>query len=194
MIAELERLFFHAYEPTLGDIVVEVGAGAGGETADLARMVGSDGYVLAVEPHPVSFGLLKDRVRADNVSLINAAVGVTSGTAWISNDGSLLRDHLVGEEYPGALPVVATTLDSLTEDLERIDYLKMNIEGAEADALRGGKKTLAMTSNVVVSCHDFLGMATKTKVTSLLLAAGFAVSGRADAEDSCRADYVYGSR
>jgi hypothetical protein len=37
-------------------------------------------------------------------------------------------------------------------------------------------------------------MATKTKVTSLLLAAGFAVSGRADAEDSCRADYVYGSR
>ena len=35
MQLELEETFFHAYRPGLGDIVVEVGAGAGGETGDL---------------------------------------------------------------------------------------------------------------------------------------------------------------
>jgi len=192
--SELVATFFHAYTPTLGDIVVEVGAGAGSETSDLARMVGDTGLVVAVEAHPTSFGLLLERVSATNVVFVHAAASDRVGEAWVTDDGDLIREHVVGIPYPGAISVPAVTLDSVCVSYGHIDFLKMNIEGSEVSALRGATETLAKTTNVCVSCHDFLGMLTRTRVKQVLEDAGFTVFSRADAEDSCRADYLYGRR
>ena len=194
MNAELVATFFHAYTPQAGDTVVEVGAGAGSETNDLSYMVGDEGVVVAVEAHPLSFRLLCERVSASNVVFVHAAVVAEGGSVWVSDDGDLIREHVVGRSHHGSIEVPAVTLDDVCADLEQIDFLKMNIEGSEGCALAGATETLGRTLNVCVSCHDFLGMPTKTRVEQVLEDAGFSVFSRADAEDSCRADYLYGRR
>jgi hypothetical protein len=43
------------------------------------------------------------------------------------------------------------------EKISRVDFLKINIEGAEADLIEGMAKSIAIVKNLAVSCHDFLG-------------------------------------
>ena len=192
MNAELADTFFHWYTPQPGDTVLEVGAGAGGETNELAEMV-APGFVLAVEANPTAFALLSVRC-ADNVSCVHAAALDFQGEAQITDDPlDLLRNKIVTGEHD-SVTVAAVTLDALCADVDSVGFLKMNIEGSEARALHGATETLKRTRNVCVSCHDFLGMATKQDVSILLIAAGFTIGVRANAPDSCRADYVYGRR
>jgi hypothetical protein len=78
--------------------------------------------------------------------------------------------------------------------ITRIDLLKMNIEGAEREAIRGVGALLANTHHVCISCHDFLGMPTKAEVRQFLTEHGFAVTAREDAREPWTRDYLYGVR
>jgi FkbM family methyltransferase len=193
IIEELRETFFHGYTPVEGDVVVEIGAGVGTETFDLAEMVGQSGIVVAVEAHLQSYLQLTHDLPG-NVQPLRVAVTAEPGKVWITDGSMPMRNHTVEEEDDGLQPVMGVTLDAITARLERIDFLKVNIEGAEVGALTGGPATLAKTSHAVISCHDFLGFPTKARTSQLLLEAGFTVSARTDAPDQCRADYLYACR
>ena len=67
--------------------------------------------------------------------------------------------------------------------LSQVDFLKMNIEGAERLALSGLGEMVRKTKNVCIACHDFLAneggpneMRTKADVIRFLKQNGFAVS------------------
>lgn len=198
--AEVEEIFFHRYTPRAGGVIVELGAAEGTETPLLSRLVGPTGTVIAVEAHPTTFRQLQTACDGlANIRLLYCAVvAERREIATISDDPVPWHNRLIDGS---GIEVPAATLDAITRDLDRIDLLKVNVEGVEADVLAASPQTLAKTSNVVVSCHDFVGVPTKARAREALEAAGFAVGVHDDPhviEDGhngrCLGDYLYAQR
>jgi FkbM family methyltransferase len=203
--AATHACFFHAYTPKQGDVAIEVGAGVGGETLSVSRLVGQTGRVIAIEAHPETYRCLKMLCTLnalDNVTTRQAAVMNQHGSIRISDLDTHVMNSVLGSAKTG-IEVPAITLDDLVEaeGLTRIDFLKMNIEGAELLALQGMRDTLGMVQNLVVSCHDFVAdqtgddsMRTKSRVREVLEASGFVVSDRATHRSPWIRDALYGKK
>jgi FkbM family methyltransferase len=203
---ELARdLFFQQYTPCPGDTVLDVGAGAGEEVELFSKLVGPSGRVYAVEAHPGTFAALETRCRDAglvNVVPVHAAVSDHAGTVSFSDDESYLENRITAG--PAGFSVPAVTLDELIDRwaLDRLDFLKLNIEGAEEAALRGLARRALRVRHLTVSCHDFLAdrggdpsNRTNAGVRRLLATYGFAITGRrrSDRRHWTR-PYLYGSR
>jgi FkbM family methyltransferase len=130
-----------------GDVFVDVGAHIGKYTVQLAKVVGDKGLVVAIEPHPENFQILQENIRLNalkNVIPLNLA-------AW-SGEGRLRlfigdrRDHhsLKRDFGRGSIVVKAAALDNVLSGLrlEKIDWIKIDVEGAELEVLKGLQDTL----------------------------------------------------
>jgi FkbM family methyltransferase len=196
---DFEELIFLHYRPGAGDVVVDVGAGHGGETFALANMVGPAGSVLSIEAAPDTFRRLEQLCRLNHwkqVEAIHAAVSDKPGVVTISDGPEWIAANVF---EPGVTEVRAVTLDDLCLErgITRIDWLKMNIEGAEKEAIIGTEAIAPMIRNMTISCHDFLGTEwarSKIEVTSWLVAHGFTVRGREYDSRVAAHDYVYAWR
>ncbi len=143
-----ERRFLQAQvEPGL--VVFDVGANVGFYTLLLADRVGPAGRVHAFEPDPLSFEILKRRAAGHpNIALNQTAVGDHAGTITLYTNRSNRADNRVhpslGAETAEAVEVPLTTLDEYcaARGIERIDAVKMDIQGAEVAALEGFRKTI----------------------------------------------------
>lgn len=159
--SDADDISLHGYTPKPGGVVVEVGAEYGTETVILSRLVGPTGRVIAIEAVPSTFRLLERTVQLNgltNVTLRNAALADEVGTLTVSDDGpgSTVANTIIGGVADG-VEVPAISLDALVAELglDRIDFLKMNIEGAETLAVRGMKASQLLVREAVISCHDF---------------------------------------
>jgi hypothetical protein len=94
-----------------------------------------------------------------------------------------------GPATPASLEVEAFPFDEIRarHGIERIDFLKMNIEGAERFALRGMPETLQRVRHACIAAHDFRAergegeeFRTHDFVVETLQAAGFRIKIRAD--------------
>ena len=147
------------YTPRQGDVVVDVGAGLGSESLYYARKVASTGRVLAVEAHPIICDFLKRSIELSgfsHVTVMNLAVTDMQQTVMIEND---LKHHLgnaIARDGTG-VAIEGLPLDSICAmaGITHVDFLKMNIEGAERLALGGMENILLRTKFVCISCHDF---------------------------------------
>lgn len=144
-----------------GHIVIEVGANIGAHTVGLARLVGPEGRVLAFEPQRVPFQTLCANVALnslENVDCFWAALGNEDGfidvpdlnPRKISNFGAVT---LVGA--PSDRRVACQTLDQHVT-LPRLDLIKIDVEGMEADVLRGGERLLKQFKPVLYVENDRL--------------------------------------
>jgi FkbM family methyltransferase len=132
-----------------GTTVADLGANVGFMTAHMAERAGPDGQVLAFEPEPRNFSLLTRnarRMRWRNVVPVPAAIGDRVGTTrlYLSTDDG--GDHRIvpGSTDRPSIDVALTTLDRVSEERGTpIHFVKMDIQGAEAAALRGMRATLA---------------------------------------------------
>ena len=153
--------WFHVYKPCAGDVIVDVGAGRGEDVFAFARAAGPSGRVWAIEPHPVSFQALEKFCALNglaNVTTLHYActdapahLQIETLPVWESN---YVRP---GEPGAASYPVEGLPLDTLLagHGVERIDFLKMNIEGAERMALPGCRAMLARTRFACIAAHDF---------------------------------------
>jgi len=197
LTATARDLFVHDYTPQPGDVVFDVGAGNGAEALLFSRL-GPSGRVVSIEAHPRTYARLVDLCRAnrlDNVTALQLAVSDAEGNVVLSDGAHHLQNKVVASDADG-VGVRARRLDTIAAELgiERLDLLKMNIEGEEVRALEGMGALLGATSHVCISCHDFLGMPTKAAVLALLEDHGFDVVTRDDAPEPWTRDYVYGTR
>ena len=204
LTAQARDLFLYAYTPRAGDVVFDIGAGIGAETLLFSRLVGRSGRVVSVEAHPRTFERLVDLCmtnRLANVTPVHAAVSDTDGSVVISDLAHHAHNAVLRPDAPG-LEVPARRIESIAGGLgvTHIDFLKMNIEGAERAAIRGIGALIAHTRHVCISCHDFLAdegaaaeLRTKALVRDFLAQHGFAVSTRDDAPEPWTRDYLYGT-
>jgi FkbM family methyltransferase len=197
-LEDVRNTWLYRYDPQPGDVIVDVGAGIGSETFVFSRAVGAGGRVLAIEPHPETFGVLQAQVDANklaNVELEQVAVTATPGQVYIEDRERHERNTISGEWTEGRRqdPVEGVPLDDLRRrhGLERIDFLKMNIEGAEAAALDGMSETIGVTRYVCIACHDFLGLPTRERVASFLRDCGFTIETRDTDERAFVRDHVH---
>jgi FkbM family methyltransferase len=200
--AQAREMFLYEYVPRAGDVVFDIGAGVGAEMLLFSRLVGPSGRVVSVEAHPRTYGRLADLCKANNlgnVTPLQVAISDADGTVAISNLDHHLRNTVL-EADGDRIEVPARRIDTLAGELgiERIDLLKMNIEGAERQAIQGLGEVLANTRHVCISCHDFLAddggpeeLRTKGFVCDFLVERGFRVITRDDAPDPWTRDYVY---
>ena len=138
-----------AEEITRGDVVVDIGANIGFFTLHFARLVGPEGHVFAFEPDPGNFRLLQQNVQEngyENVTLIPKAVSNSSGKTRLFLCDSNVGDHRIydspGEERT-SVEIETIRLDDFLAGSERpVDFIKMDIQGAEMLALEGMESTL----------------------------------------------------
>jgi len=130
-----------------GDIVFDVGANFGGLTTLMSRMVGPKGIVCAFEASP----RIVDKTQrnlvlsgCNNVQLFHNAVYHTSQQTVKIYLGSHLNDSIYSENGEGSTYEVKTiALDDFIAHSKLVpNLLKMDIEGAEFDAIQGMVKTL----------------------------------------------------
>jgi FkbM family methyltransferase len=152
-----EEPFTEAYLKP-GDTVVDIGANIGELTLRFAGIVGSGGRVVAIEAHPRIFGYLEGNVAVNdvpNVQCFNYAVSNAGGTIRFSDNRWDELNSIVTSG--GSVPTVevpAIRLDDLPVKFERIDLLKIDVEGAEKFVLEGAGATLEKTACVYFESNE----------------------------------------
>lgn len=138
----IEELDFLRKHTPQGGVFVDVGANVGTYAMPLARHVGENGTVIAVEPHPVTHARLAFNDAASRftqVKLVAAAVGDSDGELMIETDGDNLgASHIVtGDAVAKAIKVPSLRLQRILEQsgVSHVDALKIDIEGYEDRAL-----------------------------------------------------------
>ncbi|NBW35239.1 MAG: FkbM family methyltransferase [Cytophagia bacterium] len=157
---QLKKLACFNYLPKSGDVVIDIGAGVGEETIIFSSLVGKSGKVFAVEAHPKTFralNYLKNVNSLDNVICANVAFSDAEGEVIIEDSNNSLGNSIVQQSSKNSFQVHAITLDDFVEQnkIERIDFVKMNVEGAEQLIIRGMEKSINRVKNIAISCHDF---------------------------------------
>lgn len=139
-----------------GDSAIDIGANIGYYTLLLARLVGAEGRVIAFEPDEMSFDILLRNVALngyENVTLSDLAVSATNQDSFLYRDRFGNLDHRI-ISIPGQSERVAIstrTLDGyLGDPTPRIDFIKMDIQGAEGLALEGMRTTLGVNDRVIL--------------------------------------------
>ncbi|GAB6079005.1 FkbM family methyltransferase [Hydrogenobaculum acidophilum] len=125
-----------------GDIVFDCGANSSeGLNCDyFAIKAGEKGKVYAFEPIPrIYTELLEDIKDFKNIVPVNMGVSDKKGVAYFEDMGGGSR---VSEK--GSVRVELTTIDDFVKEnnIEKVDFIKMDIEGAELDALKGATNTI----------------------------------------------------
>ena len=199
-----ERWWFRSYRPQEGDCIVDVGAGMGEDTHVFSKAVGAAGSVLAIEAHPATcrvLSLFVELNKITNVDINNIAVSDTGGVLWMSSlpDADWQCNSIAThQKSENDIKINAMRLDDVPflANKDTIDFMKMNIEGAEVLALNGARRTLTKTKNLCICCHDFLGADTRTKddVCKILTAAGFTISFADPEAPPYERDFVYGTK
>jgi len=129
-----------------GQVFLDIGANAGYFSLLASRLVGESGKVLAVEPNPVMAEQLRRNVERSilsNIAITEAACSdsvevreLYVGNPYNTGNSSLSRENLA---WTKSVRVKCTTADLLLEryHLQRVDLVKIDVEGAELQVLQG---------------------------------------------------------
>ena len=165
------------YEPTVcrtilrvvqpGSTCVDAGAHLGYFSLLLATCVGEQGHVFAFEAHPANalqvrtnahINGLQARVHVENMAIsdgIQQAVTLFAGRQKSSSEWNIVGHDLANRQTSGVLTIPATSLDAYFPEGSRLDFVKMDIEGAEARALHGMRDILRRTRPLLlIEFHD----------------------------------------
>jgi FkbM family methyltransferase len=142
-----------------GHVFVDVGANIGYFTLLAAALVRPGGRVFAFEPNPDNCRLMRQSLAEnafDHVTLYEKAVAESAQQLSLSGGGAdsnarLMRANELAGREGLFTQVEAVTLDNVLHDLERLDLLKIDIEGAEPRAWLGMQNVVRKHRPVLIS-------------------------------------------
>ena len=205
--SDTKDFWLQHYRPQAGDVVIDVGAGRGEDTLTFSRAVGASGRVIAIEAHPESFAILKNFCRLNgltNVTPLQLALMDKPGTVGLSESESTWTENAIEfDKETSGVQVRADTLEGVCreEGIKDIAFLKMNIEGAERQALLGIEPVISNIGQICVACHDFRyrrgdgeRFRTRDFVERFLTGHGFKLASRPDDPRDYVLDHIFGLR
>jgi FkbM family methyltransferase len=147
-----------------GDVVFDIGANIGAHTLGLARSVGSTGRVFAFEPADFAFAKLKRNLalnpeleaRAHPRQVLLAAAPAEHAQPEIYASWPLKKDDSVHPKHRGRLVTARNaTVDTLDrfverEGIDRLNLIKIDVDGHELPVLQGGLRILTKFRPVLV--------------------------------------------
>ncbi|RJP59817.1 MAG: FkbM family methyltransferase [Candidatus Auribacter fodinae] len=142
-----------------GDVILDIGANIGYYTLLFAKLVGKKGKVYAFEPDPYNFSILSHNIRLNgytNVVLLNKAVSDENGkiSLYLSEDN--FGDHRISntEGRTHSVEVEAIRIDDFIKQQNGagagVNFIKMDIQGAEGKAIAGMRELLSYSKHVTV--------------------------------------------
>lgn len=139
---------------------LDIGANIGYYSLLSARAVGLDGAVHAFEPEPGNFELLSKNISANklkNIYPLNKAVSNKEEMKQLFLSAANYGAHSFAEGnvplgVEGSVSVSTLRLDDYWREHGRgkIDFIKMDTQGAEGDILEGAEKVLEESSPVIL--------------------------------------------
>lgn len=149
---DYELLLSRCYRRFLspGQVVFDVGCHTGAHLEQFLELIGASGRAVGFEPIPsladrlirkyadrrnveIRCLALADRSYRSEFFILHDALGM-SGFKWRPDSG---------DEKPERIDVQVDTLDRQAAELSRVDYIKIDVEGAEISCLRGARLTVA---------------------------------------------------
>ena len=151
--------------PKPGDVFLDVGAYIGWYTIQAASAVGPSGRVIAMEPDPANRRQLETNLSLNAISTCTivplAAWSKAGEIGWQSNDVPVWSK--VGQTQ-NTSTVRSEAIDALTAKLglDDVNWIKMDIEGAEIEALQGAQRVLGQFHpTLFIEIHETLEPVTR---------------------------------
>jgi methyltransferase, FkbM family len=146
-----------------GDIIMD--AGISSNIKDIVRfsdLTGPEGRVFGFEVDPAAFNKANEKVQAmsiSNITLVNLGLWDTDTQLMLQTDGCphIAKQGLDAQSEPGNLCSVQKLDSFIAENrINKVDIIKMDIEGAEVEALCGARNTICTFSPTLLICiyHD----------------------------------------
>jgi FkbM family methyltransferase len=180
-----------------GDTCVDVGGHIGYYSFLMAKFTGPEGRVITFEPVAENLAALRENTllnKAKNIRVVETALGERVGVMKLvraENETVSATPSMRGYAVEGKrieVEVRVDTLDAfLARETMRPSVIKIDVEGAEIDVLRGATETLrTIRPTVLLEIHGW-GDSISRQVTDLLVSANYLVSlaGRLGREAFC---------
>jgi FkbM family methyltransferase len=163
-----EPLVTHLLNKTLKSNMhcIDIGGNIGYYVLQECSIIGKNGKVIAFEPSPRNFNFLNDNLKINHISNVesfNLAIGDVSGQKKFLLTEASNSSHIVDDsfDHSDTISVKMMTLDEflLEKNIEKIDFLRMDIEGSEVEAYSGMKQTIKkFKPSILMEVHNsYLG-------------------------------------
>jgi len=150
-----------------GDTVIDAGTSSGISAMYFAKRIGPAGKLICLEPDPNAIEILSENIminNLENVILLKKGISDRSGreSLLISNVGASRISEGFGEECKPVISIEAVTLDEVIRQysLNKVDFVKMDIEGAEVKIVEDLTSLLATQPELIIaiaSYHEYSG-------------------------------------
>lgn len=142
---------------------IDLGAFVGDSAAELMSYAHSLEHLIALEPDSHSFKRLSS-MTSPKLTAINAIAADFDGEVMFSNEGNK-NSSIYGQKKQ--ISTRAVKVDTIAHDMH-IDYIKIDVEGAEREALRGAYETIRRNSpdialSIYHRCDDFFDLVNKIR-------------------------------
>lgn len=154
----IEKLYDKIFEAKKGDIIFDIGSSIGWYALKMAKKVGEEGKIIAIEPDTQNYYNLKKNVELNNlrnVSALNIGVWSSKNNLFLKSDKyasflNVISSEKTSQINEDSILVNVNSLDNIIEELnlDKVDLIKMDIEGAEIQAIQGAEKLLASSQNL----------------------------------------------
>ena len=137
-----------------GDIVLDIGGNIGQTALMMAKKVGNTGHIYSFEPYPSTFQQMKKNLSLNpgiskKIQLENAALGAAPDNLMmyrdsVANSGANRMTRETHATTNGKVAVPVSTIDIFAhqQQLNKIDFIKMDVEGFEFNVLKGGMEII----------------------------------------------------
>jgi FkbM family methyltransferase len=166
-------------------VVLDLGAYSALTSVAFSKAVGPTGKVVALEPDPMNFRAATYNIARNlqhnglqNIELLPAAVADRPGVLQLSSEGAMGSSltSIVGRHRGTVIDVDCVTLQSLvdTQGLDKVDFIKMDIEGSELPVILGSGEFLRRyMPRLIIEPHPIGGVNTGGPIREFLESLGY---------------------